>query len=136
MCGYAWRKKPRKMSKPIRSSKAVAAAVALALLTALAMAVPGGHGAWAQDSILDQARAAGTIGERYDGLAVARDGATAGDKELVLRVNTQRREIYGKTAAAENATLAAVAAIYAKQIYDKAAPGTWFLLKSGQWVQK
>ena len=90
----------------------------------------------AQSRLLDEARAAGAVGERYDGTATVRAGAPASAQNTVNSVNAKRMEIYKKRAASEGITAETVGRIYAKQIYENAPPGTWFLLQSGQWVRK
>lgn len=123
------------MSKPNRFSEArrrlLALAVALPLLTLLG-AVP------AAAAPLDGPRDAGIVGERYDGLAVIRDEsrADAALRGLVADINRQRRAYYEDQAKAQGAPVSAIAAIYAKTIYDKAPGGWWFLLQDGRWVQK
>lgn len=123
------------MSKPIRFSSFPSGAWFAALIVAAALVLITGP-ATAQSRMLDDARAAGTVGERYDGIAVARAGASATVQQTVDNVNAQRLAIYRKRAAAEGISTEAVGTIYAKQIFDNAPPGTWFLSKSGQWVRK
>ena len=106
-------------------------AVALALLFALA------GGAWADGRALDAPRAAGTVGERYDGYAELRDpsqAATLG--ALVAQANDARRKIYIEQAAQQKLTPDQVGRIYAPQILQAAPAGTWFHQESGAWVQK
>ncbi len=51
--------------------------------------------ALAQSRVLDAPRAAGTVGERFDGFAVVRDAAQAGTlTPLVNQVNAERRKVY------------------------------------------
>ena len=82
---------------------------------------------------LTQLRASGAVGERFDGYAVARQPSTAA---AVKEVNAKRKKIYGKRAAAQGVPAGQVGRIYAKKIFDKAAPGAWFLQENGSWVQK
>ena len=81
---------------------------------------------------LDDLRASGAVGERYDGYAVARD---PGAKSLVQKVNRKRQKIYEERAAAQGTTSAQVGALYAPQIMRKAPRGTWFLEENGKWRQ-
>lgn len=85
---------------------------------------------------LDDLRAAGAVGERYDGFLELRDGSNARAKATVKQVNEKRRKIYEKRAKQEGADLAKVGQIYAKQIMAKAPKGTWFLQANGKWAQK
>ncbi len=119
---------------PIRLSPAArrVAAAALALVL-IAVAWPGAAAAQS----LDQLRAQGVVGERYDGYAVVRaPPASAQAQSFVAGVNAKRRAIYESRAKQQNVTPAAVGQIYAKQIFERAPPGTWFLDASGKWVRK
>jgi uncharacterized protein YdbL (DUF1318 family) len=105
------------------------------LLSILLAALPIAAGA--QERPLDAPRAAGQIGERYDGLAVLHDpNAPADVRALVDQVNARRSALYKQRAASDGATVDAVGRIYAKEILSKAPAGTWFLQESGQWVRK
>ena len=84
---------------------------------------------------LDDLRAAGTVGERYDGYAEVRDTSVSGAKSVVDNVNRKRRKIYEDRAAAQGTTADQVGLLYAPQIVRKAPPGTWFLEASGTWRQ-
>ena len=91
--------------------------------------------AWAADA-LDQLRAAGALGERYDGLLVLRDANAAGAAATVEQVNAKRRKIYAQRASETGATVEQTGAIYAQQIMAKAPKGTYFLQKDGKWIRK
>ena len=108
-------------------------------LLALAFLVMGGMAtistpATAQS--LDAARAAGMIGEKADGYAVARGSATAAVRSLVSRVNSQRGKIYAKRARQQKISVGAVGKLYAGQIAGKAPKGTWIQSASGAWRRK
>ncbi|MBE88663.1 MAG: hypothetical protein CMM76_04390 [Rhodospirillaceae bacterium] len=90
----------------------------------------------AQSRLLDDAQLAGKAGKRYDGIAIARTGASGAEQQTIDAVNAQRIVIYKKRTASEGIDPAAVGYIYAKQIYKNAPSGAWFLLKSDQWVRK
>ena len=81
---------------------------------------------------LDDARSAGTVGERYDGYAVARDPSAGG---LVDSINQQRQAFYEKKAAEQGVGVGEIQAIYAQAIREEARPGWWFQTRSG-WQQK
>ncbi len=107
--------------------------LALALL-ALAAAAPGP--AQAAPS-LDQLRAQGVVGERFDGYAVVRTPQAPADvQSFVASVNAKRRGIYQERAAQQHVPADQVGRIYAKQIFQRAPPGTWFLDASGKWQRK
>ncbi len=106
----------------------------VALVTVLAV-VTGG--ALAQGRALDGPRAQGQVAERFDGYAVVRaGGAPAAIGDLVNRVNAQRRAVYRRQAASRGVSEEAVGRIYAKEIFNAAPGGTWFLQQSGKWVRK
>jgi uncharacterized protein YdbL (DUF1318 family) len=85
---------------------------------------------------LDGPRAAGQVGERYDGYAEARGGAPPGVVALVEQVNARRRTYYQQKAAEQHVAVDAIARIYAAQIIEHQPPGTWVLLENGKWQQK
>jgi len=90
----------------------------------------------AQSRLLDAPRAAGTVGERFDGFAAVRGQAPAEIAQLVEQVNAERRTLYAQRAAADRISAEAVGRIYALEIMKSAPPKTWFLSEAGQWSQK
>ncbi len=92
----------------------------------------------AQGKPLDQPRADGVVGERFDGFAYLVDpGATPGNiRQLVDRVNAERRAVYEQRAQAEGVAIDAVGRVYAGQIFQSAPAGTILLQESGQAVRK
>ena len=99
--------------------------------TVLLFAAAAPWTATAQD--LDALRKQGAVGERYDGMAVARDSSAAG---FVDDVNRQRQKVYAERAKAQGVETSVVGQIFAQEIMAKAPPGTWFLGQDNQWVQK
>lgn len=105
------------------------------LLAALLVAMPAGNVARAD--ALDDARAQGLVGERYDGyLAIHDRAASASTRKLVEDINAKRRKLYSDVAARQGASVDAVGRIYAAQIIQKVPPGTWILQQNGHWVRK
>ncbi len=82
---------------------------------------------------LDQLRASGAVGERFDGFAQALKSGAAG---TVDKVNAKRRKIYADRAASEGVSPGQIGRVYAKQIFAKAPPGTKFLRENGAWITK
>lgn len=82
---------------------------------------------------LDELRASGAVGERYDGYAQALQSSAAG---VVKQVNAKRRQIYAQRAAEEGASVDQIGRVYARQIFAKASRGTKFLQENGSWVTK
>ena len=114
----------RPRPNPLRSLTAL-----LVLLAALWAAGPAP--ALAQD--LDQLRASGQMGERFDGYAEAID---PGLLDFVKQVNGKRNAIYKQRAAEQNVPVGQVGRVYAQEILSKAPSGTRFLQEDGTWVAK
>lgn len=106
-------------------------ALAAAALPALALSVAAPRPAFAQSA--EQLRASGAAGERWDGYMEARDASAAG---AVAQINAQRKQIYQQRASQQNAPVDEVGKVYAQQIFQQSAAGTWFKKPNGQWVQK
>jgi uncharacterized protein len=126
------------MSEPNRSFERSPSRRALCrtgLLALLALSLS--RAALAQSTrLLDGPRAAGTVGERYDGYAVAHGKASADVAKLVDQVNAERRAVYAERAKNTGAPTEAVGKIYAQEIMKSAPAGTWFLGENGQWTRK
>jgi uncharacterized protein YdbL (DUF1318 family) len=90
----------------------------------------------AQSRPLDAPRAAGLVGERFDGMAVVRGAAPADVAALVASSNAERKKIYADRAATDHVSIDAIGRIYAAEIIKSAPAKTWFLAESGQWSQK
>ena len=106
---------------------------ARAMVLAATVLVLGLSGPPARAQSLDQLRASGAVGERYDGYAEALQSGAAG---MVQQVNAKRRQIYQQTADKEGTSVDQIGRIYARQIFAKAPPGTKFLQENGSWVTK
>lgn len=105
------------------------------LLALLALSLS--TGASAQSTrLLDGPRAAGTVGEHYDGYAVAHGTASPDIARLIDQVNAERRAVYAERAKNTGAPIEAVGKIYAGEIMKSAPAGTWFLGENGQWTRK
>jgi len=105
----------------------------LMLATVISLtAVLGGGPALAQS--LDALRSSGAVGERFDGLVVAREN-TAATVKFVEGVNAQRLAIYRERAAAQGVSVEQVGRVYGKQIRQSAPSGTWFLQENGSWTR-
>jgi uncharacterized protein YdbL (DUF1318 family) len=103
-------------------SLALAVGLALPLLAVPAMA-----------QSLDELRASGKVGERYDGLLEARDASVA---DTVAQINAKRRAIYEKQAAQQGVPVDQVGRVYAGEILRQVPAGTWILKPDGSWTQK
>lgn len=86
---------------------------------------------------LDSLRKSGVVGERYDGLLELRDSnAPADARRMVKDVNAKRSRIYEKRAKEQGVPVGQVGRVYAKEIFQNAPKGTWFLGENGRWTQK
>jgi uncharacterized protein YdbL (DUF1318 family) len=99
-----------------------------------------GLGLWlapAQAGPLEDAKAAGQVGERIDGyLGVVGSSAPANVVQLVEQVNAERRAKYAEIAQKQGAPAEAVAQIAGKKLIERAAPGEYVMDATGQWQQK
>jgi uncharacterized protein YdbL (DUF1318 family) len=84
---------------------------------------------------LDDAKAAGLVGEKIDGYV----GAVTGDvsvQALIDEVNAGRKAKYAEIAGKRGAPVDAVAAIAGKKLIERAAGGQFVMGSDGQWTQK
>ena len=82
---------------------------------------------------LDELRASGAVGERYDGYAQALQSSAVGGGD---QVNANRRQIYAQRASQQGVPIDQVGRVYAAEIMRNAPPGTWFQAENGQWGRK
>ena len=86
---------------------------------------------------LDEARARGLVGERPDGyVAPVVPDPPPEVRELVERVNAERRRVYEELAAKEGVPVEAVAALTAKKIIRRLPPGAYWMDEQGRWHRK
>lgn len=92
----------------------------------------------ARADALDDARAAGQIGERADGyVALVDNGAPANVKSLVNDVNAKRRTAYQKIAGEKGVPTEQIGAITAEKIIREILqPGMYYMDATGSWKQK
>jgi hypothetical protein len=106
----------------------------LFLIFALALAALGP--ATAMAGPLEDAKAAGLVGERPDGYVGLVTGNPPADVvDLVNQINAKRMAAYTDIATSNGTSVAAVGAVTAEKVYREAAPGT-YLMVDGHWVQK
>ena len=98
----------------------------------------GGMGSGpAQADPLDDAKAAGLVGERIDGyLGVLESSAPADVKRLVEQINAERRAKYAEIAKKQGAPVKAVAQIAGEKLINRAGRGEYVMGADGQWRQK
>jgi len=107
------------------------------LLGGLLMALAMVFAAPAMADGLDDARAAGLVGERPDGyVAPVSAGAPADILSLVQSVNSQRMQKYQQISAEKGVPVEQIGAITAEKIIGRLKPGWYYMDASGNWVQK
>lgn len=112
-------------------------ALAAAALTAAALALAAP--ALAQDASLNQARAAGLIGEQADGYLGFVPGASisADLRGRVEQNNIQRRQLYTRRAAERSVSVNEMAAAVACEVFERRiAVGERYRDANGQWRQR
>ncbi len=107
-----------------------------ALLLSLPILTVASTGLAQAQGMLDAARAAGQVGERFDGYAAVHGAAPANVQALVEQVNGERRALYVERAAAQKVPVDAIGRIYAAEILRKLPPGSWVFGEDGRWRQK
>jgi uncharacterized protein len=86
---------------------------------------------------LDDAKAAGLVGERIDGyLGLVDSGAPADLKRLVDQINAERQAKYAEIAEKQGAPVKAVAQIAGEKLIGRAGTGEYVMGADGQWRQK
>lgn len=107
--------------------------LALGLAVAFILVAPGSAAAGS----LEDAKAAGLVGERPDGyLGVVPSEAPLDIVQLVEEINAKRRDAYAEIAAKNGTSVEAVAVLTADKLYQKASPGDYLMNENGQWVRK
>jgi len=106
-------------------------------VVALGVAAGLTGGAMAQDAFLDQARAAGEIGEQADGYVGAVKGASGDLKARIDQINIKRKAAYTQLAEKRGVSVNEVAAATACELFQsRVGPGQFYRTESGQWVQR
>jgi len=86
---------------------------------------------------LDDAKAAGLVGERIDGYVGVVDSGAPGDvKQLVEQINAERRAKYAEIARKQGAPVQAVAQIAGEKLVQRARGGEYVMGADGQWRRK
>jgi uncharacterized protein YdbL (DUF1318 family) len=86
---------------------------------------------------LDDAKAAGLIGERPDGfVAPVQPNPSPDIAAIVRQINAKRLAAYEKIAAEENVSIDQVGALAAEKIKRQAPSGEYFMSSDGTWAPK
>jgi len=87
----------------------------------------------AQTPAVDAARAAGVIGERYDGYIGVSAPASAAVRSQVASINIQRRTLYSRLAASKGASPQDVGITAGCQLLSRVGPGQAYMWADGAW---
>ena len=104
----------------------------LLLLAAMALAVP----AVAQTPAVDAARAAGVVGERYDGYIGISGAASGAVRSQVATINIRRRSLYSNLAARRGASPQEVGITAGCQLLARVGVGEAYMLSDGAWRRR
>ena len=99
---------------------------------AAALAVP----AVAQTPAVDAARAAGAVGERYDGYLGIAAPVSAAVRSQVASINIRRRALYSSLAARKGASPQDVGVTAGCQLLARIGVGQSYLLADGVWRRR
>ncbi len=114
------------MLRTLRLSVAALAGLTIATGTALA-----------QDSVVEQARAAGQVGEQADGYVGIVSGATPDLKSRVDQINIKRRALYTQSASERGVTVDAMAAATACELFkSRVGPNQAYRDETGAWRKR
>ena len=92
----------------------------------------------AQKALIDQAKAAGTVGEQADGyLGFRNSNSDSALRAAVDATNAGRRAAYARSAADAGTTAdVAGARMFESQLLPRISSGQWYRNAQGQWVQR
>ena len=92
----------------------------------------------AQKALIDQAKAAGTVGEQADGYLGFRNSTSdSALRAAVDATNAGRRAAYARRAADAGTTAdVAGARTFESQLLPRISSGQWYRNAQGQWVQR
>jgi len=96
----------------------------------------GSASAAAQTPAVDAARAAGIIGERYDGYLGVAAPASAAVRSQVATINIQRRSLYSRLAASKGASPQDVGITAGCQLLARVGVGEAFMWADGAWRRR
>ena len=101
----------------------------------IALAIAAGPAA-AQTPAVDAARAAGAIGERYDGYLGVAGPVSAAVRSQVASINIQRRALYSRLAARKGASPQDVGVTAGCELLARVAAGEPYMLGDGAWRRR
>ena len=106
------------------------------LLIVAAFAIAAAAAADAQTPTVDQARASGVVGERFDGYLGFAAPPSATVKSQVSTINIRRRALYSRLAASKGASAQDVGLTAGCQLLDRLEIGQAYMLADGVWRRR
>jgi len=103
---------------------------------ALAAVASASSGAQAQTPAVDAARAAGSVGERYDGYLGFTSALSPGVRSQVGAINLKRRALYSRLAAARGASPQDVGVTAGCSLLGRVGVGQAYLWPDGEWRRR
>ena len=101
-----------------------------------ALALSFSAAASGQTPVLDQARAAGQVGERYDGYLGLGANASAALRNQVATINIRRRKIYSDFAASRRVSPQEVGITAGCQLLERVGIGEAYMHSDGAWRRR
>ena len=102
----------------------------------LALLAGAGTAALAQTPAVDQARAQGVVGERFDGYMGVAGPVSGALRSQVGAINIKRRTLYSRLAAEKGVSPSDVGLTAGCQLLAQVAVGQSYLLSDGQWRRR
>jgi len=111
--------------------------IAVAAMAALSVAGASFAQTASQKTLVDQAKAQGSVGEQADGLVGIRTSVEADTRAAVDAMNAGRRQAYERSAQQAGTTAAVAGArMFETQLLPRISSGQWYRNAQGQWVQR
>jgi hypothetical protein len=105
-------------------------------LLVAALCLGSAAAAAAQTPLVDQARAAGQVGERYDGYLAVSPSAPAALRSQVATINIRRRSIYSNFATSRRVSPQEVGITAGCQLLARLGVGEAYMLSDGVWRRR
>lgn len=90
----------------------------------------------AQTPAVDAARAAGAVGERYDGYLGVAAPVSGAVRSQIASINIQRRSLYSRLAASKGVSPQDVGITAGCQLLSRVGIGEAYMLGDGQWRRR
>jgi hypothetical protein len=104
--------------------------------TLLIVLLLAGGPAAAQTAAVDTARAAGAVGERYDGYVGVSASVSGAVRSQIATINIRRRSLYSNLAARKGVSPQDVGITAGCQLLARVAVGETYMLADGAWRRR